>query len=508
MAARVRPVELTAGPSLEDHGLVEGQARLIAPFIAAGRELADRLGTSRVWMINSTASGGGVAEMLPHTIGMLREVGLDVRWLVLEPHSERFFAATKALHHRLHGKEPGTPVEDAEACFRQASEEGARALVEHLEPGDVVIVHDPQPCGMASFLPDELRLRLVWRCHVGVPFHNEHTDAAWAFLSPWLEPYRHLLFTSERYVPAALKPRSSVIAPAIDPLSHKNRELSTYKLLGILRSAGLTDDHAPSWARFAAKAERYVDGRFEPSAVPEMLRSPVIVHVSRFDPLKGFHLSLEAFRLLTEIGPARARHLRAASDRADDELGRALLVLAGPDPSGVADDPEAAAVLADLCRQRDALPPDVAARVHIVKLPMVHAKENALMVNALQRLATVVMQPSIEEGFGLTVTEALWKGKPVVATNVGGIAQQIRPGVDGLIVDDTGGAGELAHALVSALVLVKEAERMARSARRRVAEHFLSMREAAQWLQVIEGALAAPSQARETPGVPPGEGGA
>lgn len=494
MTARVRAIDLGLRPSLEDHGLVEGEAALVAALIARGRALDERLGTRRVWMVNSTASGGGVAEMLPHTCRLLRELGLDARWLVLEPDDSQFFTVTKALHRLLHGKEPGVPIDDgAAACFRRVSLEGARALVGHLEPGDIVVVHDPQPAGLGALLPPELDVRLVWRCHIGTPYGNEHTEQGWRFLEPWLPSYRRHLFTSERYVPPTLKATSGVVTPAIDPLSHKNRELSTYKLLGILRSAGLVADHVPEWTRFAAPAARWDAGRFVVAPLPCMLWCPVILQVSRFDELKGFHRLLGAFRVLVERGPERARSLRVAHDRAADELGRSILVLAGPDPIGVADDPEAASVLADLCRQRDALPPDIAARVHILKLPMVDAKQNALIVNALQRLASVVVQPSIEEGFGLTVTEAMWKGSPVVGTNVGGIGQQIRPGVDGYLVDEPASVDAIADAILAAIVLVKQTERMARSARRHVAQHFLSLREVMQWLDVIESVAWAPA---------------
>lgn len=490
MVARVRVVDVPASKPLEEYGLVEAQGSLVAPFQARGAALAQRLGTSRVWMVNSTASGGGVAEMLPHTCGLLRDVGLDVRWLVLEPNDERFFTVTKALHHLLHGRDAGRVLDDDDAaCFRRVSVEAGDALAEHTEPGDVVVIHDPQPCGTASTLAPEIGGRLVWRCHVGVPLHNAHTQAAWDFLSPWLAPFQSVVFSSERYVPAALRGRCSVMQPAIDALSHKNRELSPYKLLGILRSAGLAEDGGPEWARFTTHAERYVDGAFVASGLPSLLSSPLILHVSRFDTLKGFDRSLAAFHLLAAHGPAQARKKRVAQDRAVDEINRSLLVLAGPDPHRVADDPEAVAVLADLCRRRDALPPEIAARVHIVKLPMSNARENALMVNALQRFAAVIVQPSVEEGFGLTVTEALWKGVPVVASNVGGIALQIRPGVDGLIVDRAEDPEVLAEALLTALVMVKQSEHMARSGRRRVAEHFLSLREAGQWLEVVDRLL-------------------
>lgn len=493
MAARVRRVKLLARPSLEDHALIEGQAAQVAHVISLGRSLAERLGTSRVWMVNSTAKGGGVAEMLPHTCLLLREVGVDARWLVLEPEDENFFRVTKALHHLLHGRPAALALDqDALAAFSRVSREAARALLQHVEPHDVVIVHDPQPCGIARFVPRDLPVRWAWRCHVGVPFRNQHTEQAWRFLEPWLSSYDKLVFTSDRYIPSPLKARSEVIAPAIDPLSHKNRELSPYKLLGILRSAGILEDHSPAWAKFRAPVERYVgrrdDGKaaFAPAPLAGLWTTPVFLQISRFDALKGFHLTMAAFRTACDQGPERIQRLKVAQARALDELGRAVLLLAGPDPTGVADDPEAESVLEGLCRQRDELPIQLAERVQILRLPMGDPKENALVVNALQRLASVVLQPSIEEGFGLTVTEAMWKGVPVVGSNVGGIAQQLRPGVDGFVVDDPEDIESLAGAMVDALAMVKRAEHMARSARRRVGQHFLILRETLQWLTLMD----------------------
>ncbi len=491
MGARLRRVDFATGHRLEEYRLVDGQDALVDPLIAKAHALADRLNGSRIWMLSSTSTGGGVAATLPHTCGKLRELGLDVRWLVLEPDDDTFFPLTKRLHHLLHGR--GSPegfAASAQATFARVSGEGARALKEHLEVGDVVVVHDPQPCGIAALLPEPLRRRLVWRCHIGVPFKNEGTEAAWTFLRPWLEPYARMVFTSARYVPAAYKDLTTAMQPTIDPLSHKNRPLSPYKLLGILRASGLAPGDVPDWARFEAQSEQYVGGRFAPVPIDALLSAPIVLHVSRFDPLKGFECSLAAFDAVVATGAERARRLRASSARAFDELSRCRLVLAGPDPSGVSDDPEATAVLADLCRRRDALPPATAERVHIVRLPMTRAKQNALMVNALQRIASVIVQPSIQEGFGLTVTEALYKAVPVVGTNVGGIAQQIRADVDGKIIDRADDVDAFAAAVTETLVLVKEAERMARSGRRRVRDHFLLLREVIHWVDLIAALVA------------------
>ncbi len=489
MPARIREVPFQRTTNLSLFRDLDHLDQEIDELVHLGRRVAERLNTGRVWMLNSTSMGGGVAEMMPRVCSLLADVGVDARWIVLEPDDPRFFPLTKQLHNALHGQPASRPLHEGRALYERVSAEAAAAL-RFVGAGDVLVAHDPQPAGVAAYLEEAVRPRLVWRCHIGVPEQTEHTRAAWAFLRPYLGHYERLLFSSSAYTPHEWLARSGEVHPGIDPLSHKNRTLRPYKLIGVLPAAGLVGGlEVPAWARFHQPVQRLVDGAWEATPIPDLLYAPFIVQISRFDRLKGFQHLIPAFTDLVSGCSERALHVHADAARVQSELERVQLVLAGPDPAGVCDDPEAGDVLDELCAQHEALPAGLRARVHVLRLPMVDAKENALMVNALQRLAAVVVQASIREGFGLTVAEALWKATPLVASNVGGIAVQVRHGTDGLLVDDPCDKAALAQALLRMVASPLEAESMARSGRRRVREHFLVLSQVRAWLLELERLL-------------------
>lgn len=484
MAAHVREVHLHRKQMLGSYAAV-GRGEAVRRVRELGDRVCRQLGTRRVFMVSSTEHGGGVAELLPHLALLLNELGVHTRWLVLEPDDPRFFEVTKQLHNMVHGEAGVDDPAGAHDLYERVSREASESLRQAVDPGDVVVIHDPQPLGAGCMLPEEYRRRL-WRCHIGVTFANEHTDAAWTFLGRYLEPYRRVLFSVERYVPASLRERAGVLTPGIDALSHKNRPLRPYKLVGILRAAGLVDGPpVQEWARFDVIARRYREGRWREEPIPNLLYAPLVLQVSRFDRLKGFHTLIPAFERLLDLYPERVAHLKADEERAVSELGAAELLLVGPDPSGVSDDPEADAVLGELCAQHDALADDVAKRVHLVRTPMVDAKQNALIINALQRTASVIVQASLQEGFGLTVTEAMWKGVPVVASNVGGIGVQVRHEVDGLLVDDPSDTEALAEALLLVLGNPARLETMGTAAHERVLGSFLMLDVVERWLQEL-----------------------
>ena len=487
MATRIRAVDIPRALHVDDYRDVDGATAAVDACAHLGRRVGRLLGTGRVFMLSSTARGGGVAEMMPRVCTLLDDVGVDARWLVLETDEPGFFDTTKRLHNLLHGRDDGGSL-DADV-YDRVSRAAAAALRRVLEPGDVLVVHDPQPVGAGALVAPLLDGALVWRCHVGVPFADDATRAAWTFLAPRLAPYARSLFSSERYVPDFLVPRGGVIHPSIDPRDHKNRDLRPAKLLGVLASCGLlAAPPRPPWTAFARKASWLRPEGWTNGPIPDFLYAPLVLQVSRFDRLKGFPVVLDAFARLARDGPAWARAERVRTERALDEIARAELVLAGPDPGGVADDPEAVSVLADLEHAWLRLPAELAPRVRVVKLPMDDPKQNALMVNALQRAASVVVQASLQEGFGLTVTEAMWKGTPVVATDVGGISLQLRAGVDGLLVP-AGDPAALARAMFEQLVVPARAEAMGAAARRRVAEHFLVVRQVRRWLEELAGVV-------------------
>jgi trehalose synthase len=485
MPARVREVPFQRTTNLNLFRDLDHLDEEIDELVRLGRQVSARLETGRVWMLNSTDRGGGVAEMMPRVCSLLADVGVHTRWIVLEPDDPGFFPLTKRLHNALHGESPGVGLGEGRTLYERVSAEAAENL-HHVRADDVLVVHDPQPAGVGAYVCAEHRPKLVWRCHIGIPEQNEHTRAGWDFLERYLGSYERLLFSSSAYVPHEWADRSGEVHPGIDPLSHKNRTLRPYKLVGVLDAAGLVDGPpVPAWARFHAPVQRYVDGAWEATPIPKLLYRPFVLEISRFDRLKGFQHLIPAFVDLVRGCGERALHVHADATRVQSELDRLLLVLAGPDPAGVSDDPEAAEVLDELCAQHAALPVELRERVHLLRLPMVDRKENALIVNALQRQAAVVVQNSIREGFGLTVAEALWKATPLVASNVGGISVQVRNGTDGLLVDDPRDHVEISRALLRMIASPLEAESMARSGHRRVREHFLMLSQVRAWLGEI-----------------------
>lgn len=269
MGARVRGIIGPHTARVEAYRDIDPRDPDLQALTELGRRSAHRLGNSRVWMLSSTERGGGVAEMMPRILGLLDDLGVDARWLVLEPVEPAFFELTKQLHNMIHGLPGPEDLARARALYERVSEAASHSLRGHLLAGDVLVVHDPQPLGAACFLPREQRPHLIWRCHIGVSDFNEHTRAAWEFLAPYLHGYDRLIFSLETYIPDAFFSRAGVIHPGIDPLSHKNRDLRPRKLASILRAAGLLEGpELPGWARFAAQAQRYVEGRWTTSPIP------------------------------------------------------------------------------------------------------------------------------------------------------------------------------------------------------------------------------------------------
>ncbi|MFE7892782.1 glycosyltransferase [Streptomyces sp. NPDC057412] len=427
--------------------------------VLAGRRIID---------VNSTLNGGGVAEMLHRLQRYSRGAGLDARWFTLRG-DPTFFALTKQLHHFLHGADGSGPPLDRSGAEHYAAVCGAnaRALLRAVRPGDVVTLHDPQTAGLVAHLR-RAGARVIWRCHVGTDDPNPYTDRAWAFLRPWLETADAYVFSRERYVPGWLAGRRvAVIQPSIDPLSAKNRPLASPAAAAILSRVGLrapADGDGPALYRRGDGSVGRI--RRAPtrlcSASPPPADAPLILQGSRWDPLKDMVGVLASFA------------------EAGGSLDGAHLALVGPDVTGVTDDPEGGRVYAECEALWHRLSDRVRTRAHLACLPMADAEENAVIVNALQRSASVVTQKSLAEGFGLTVTEAMWKGSPVVASAVGGIRDQIVHGVNGVLLDDpSDGMSFAAHA--SGLVGDRHrAGALGAGARHRVRENFLDDRQLLQ----------------------------
>lgn len=427
--------------------------------------------------INSTAAGGGVAEMLHVLLPLTKGLGIPTRWFVVEGDSV-FFALTKRLHHRLHGQ-PGDGGELSSierALMAGAVARNAQQLLTNVSQGDVVILHDPQPAPLAQMLA-ERGIPVVWRCHVGVDYNNEYTDQAWNFLRPFLEgSVGEYVFTRPSYAPDWVPPeRLRVIKPSIDPLAPKNEELSDREVLAALTTAGILAGDGGEQASFTR-----ADGTRAPfTLTAQIVRSgpaptadvPLVVQVSRWDPLKDMAGVMRSF--VEVIAPA--------SD--------AQLLLVGPAPNAVPDDPEQQQVLDAVTEQWRELPHPIRDRIHLISLPMDDPEQNGAVVNAIQRHASVVVQKSLAEGFGLTVTEAMYKGRPVVASAVGGIGDQIDDHVSGLLVSDPRDLTAFGRAVLRLLHDPELAGRLARNARQRVIDVFLPDTSLDLWNETVLSAI-------------------
>ncbi len=392
--------------------LIEGYRAVVGDGPMRSLEaLARSLRGHRVVMVNSTATGGGVAEILHRMVPLLEELGVPTTWEVM-PGDARFYEITKTIHNALHGA-PGTLDDEERAYFVETNRRAAAQLA---LDGDLVIIHDPQPVGLAQ-LRRARGQRWLWRCHIDLSRANREVLD---FIVPRVEQYDAAVFSHVAFVPPLTTP-GFLAPPSIDPLSDKNRELS----------------------------EAEIDALLAPFGLPA--ETPLVTQVSRFDRLKDPVGVIDAFLM------ARRRE-------------RAHLVLAG----GTADDdPEGAAVLAE-ARERASGRRDIT----LLSLPPDAHK----IINALQRRSSVVLQKSLREGFALTVSEALWKRRAVVASAVGGIPLQVLHERTGLLVRSVEGC---ALQIVRLLRDGALRRRLGREGREHVRDNFLHPREVRDYLAIF-----------------------
>ncbi|AYY14021.1 glycosyltransferase [Actinobacteria bacterium YIM 96077] len=490
----VRLIEPEHHLSLGDYEAVAHLGAAVSDLRHEAESLRSAVGTRRVWMVNSTPRGGGVAEMLPPLINLMSELGVDARWLVMQTDEPDFFRLTKRVHNLVQGHGEPEITEDERGLYEKISYETAEAISEYLEAGDVLVVHDPQPLAAGALIRQELGpdgLVAIWRCHIGLDEHSPQTRTAWDFLCPYTEPYDHAVFSAPEYIPGCLSGKSTIIHPGIDPLSHKNRELPVHKIVGILSNGGLTGSAelvpSPSFDHRAKRLQP--DGSWAAATEPEdfgLLYRPIVSQVSRWDRLKGYVPLLRGF--------SRFKETLGDLDELDElprrTLERVGLVLAGPDPTGVSDDPEAHDVLDEIRQAYMSLSPEIRESIAVITLPMASAKENALIVNALHRCSDIVVQNSLQEGFGLTATEAMWKQTAVITSEAAGLRQQVRPGLDGHTVRDAEDPDAIAGALHAMLRDQKRRELLGHNAQQRVYSDFLIFTQIRSWLELIVGTLA------------------
>ena len=441
---------------------------LLEPVIGASRYqtlgraanlVRDMLAGRTVWNVNSTATGGGVAEMLQVLVGYVQDLDIRVGWLVITGDAG-FFAITKRLHNQIHGHLAGGLLGAAEADhYAQMLAANAVELLARVRPGDVVLLHDPQTAGLAAPLA-QAGARVVWRCHIGVDWEDEVTRAGWEFLRPHLAAAQAYVFSRQQYVPSWIPAgKAWIIPPSIDPFSPKNQPLDPETVRAILVTLGVLDGTAPSAVplRFTRRTGEEDTVTRPATVIGEGLPGPgdpVLVQVSRWDRLKDMAGVMRGF----------ADHVAPG--------GEGYLMLVGPAVTEVSDDPEGAAVYGECLLQWQGLTAAARARILLVTLPLEDIDENAAMVNALQRHATVIVQKSLAEGFGLTVAEGMWKGRPVIGSAVGGIIDQVAEGT-GILLPDPADLEAFGAAACLLLGDRDQAARMGQAAHAHVRENYL-----------------------------------
>lgn len=383
--------------------------------IAQLRQLAAPLAGATVVHVNSTRTGGGVAEILDKLVPLMAELGINVEWKVITGESE-FFQFTKGLHNALQGVKV-QPGERLHRVYEQTNADNAESLRAVLQDADYVFIHDPQPAALIGHFPQR-RGKWIWRCHIDA---SQPYRAMWRYLRNFVVPYDASVFSLAAFARELPHPQY-LIPPSIDPLSDKNIELPAETVRSI-----------------------YIKYRIDPER-------PLIVQISRFDRFKD------------PVGVIRAYQ------SAKRFLAPLQLVLAG---GGAADDPEGDAVLREVMAAAGDDPD-----IHVLELPA----DAHLEINALQRAAHVIVQKSIREGFGLTVTEGLWKGKPVIGGNTGGIRLQVINHHTGFLVNTPEGAALRVRYLMQQPDKIKA---MGDKARVFVRDNFLITRHLREYLTLM-----------------------
>jgi trehalose synthase len=386
--------------NIEEYIPIVGQ-----PTIDDLKLLSEKLKGRVIQHINSTAVGGGVAEILSRMVPLLRGLGVNTIWDVIRG-GEQFFEVTKKFHNALHGRPEEITQNDFD-IFMENSQENIKALDTH---GDIVFVHDPQPIAL---IKKKSGNKWIWRCHIDVSNPNQRV---WKFLENFIADYDSAVFSAPSFS-QRLPIRQFLISPSIDPLSDKNKELPQETIDSVLRKYDIKKD------------------------------KPIITQISRFDRLKDPIGVIEAYKQVKKYFDCQ-------------------LILAG---GGAADDPEGAEVLKEVMTRSEQ-----DKDIHILLLP-----QDDIVINALQRASDVIVQKSLKEGFGLTVAEALWKSKPVVASNVGGIPLQIKHKYSGLLCHSIDGAS---FAIKQFLSNPEYAKKLGQNGREHIKNNFLITRHIREYM--------------------------
>jgi len=372
-------------------------------------KLAEPLKSLRILHVNATPYGGGVSEILRSLVPLEKDLGLDVEWRIISG-DEKFFKVTKGIHDALQGSNHALSRREERETYLNYNCLNAREL--NVSDYDIIIVHDPQPAALLDCSQDGASAKWIWRCHIDT---SEPNPEVWDFIKDFIKQYDRTIFTMKEFIPPdhLLKNNVAIMAPGIDPLSPKNMDITENMSSGIL-----------SWL-----------GMFP--------GEPFITQVSRFDKWKDPLGVIEVYRLLKEYVP------------------KIHLALVG---SMALDDPMAWDIYSELT-EIDIDDPNLHLFTNLTGVSNVE-------VNAFQRRSEVVIQKSLREGFGLVISEALWKETPVVAGNAGGIPIQMQGGGGFLTESIEESAAKVFYLLENK----QEAAEMARLGKKYIKDNFLITR--------------------------------
>lgn len=413
--------------SLEPYRNIVGEETLDQLY-----QLANPLKQIKIVHVNSTALGGGVAEILTKLVPLTCGLGIETHWEVIQGDLE-FFECTKAMHNGIQGNKVFLSPSILKH-YESINEANAERLKPILEDADIVFIHDPQPLPLLKFIPKR-KGKWIWRCHIDA---SRPSRSLWQYLHPYIESYDAVIFSLAEFAHPLSKPMF-VVPPSIDPLSDKNIELDEIEIQSVHHMFGI-----------------------DPSR-------PKILQVSRFDRFKDPLGVVESYKLTKKFNPS------------------VQLILAG---STATDDPEGEKIYQEV---KSAAGDDQ--DIHLLMLPA----DAHRVINALQRTSTILVQKSIREGFGLTVTEGLWKSKPMIGGNTGGIRLQVINNQTGFVVNTPEGA---AYRMRYLLQHPEEGIAMGIKGKEYVRQKFLITRHLKEYLSLIYSLLFANSDRIEITTLP------
>ncbi|MFC2024838.1 glycosyltransferase [Chloroflexota bacterium] len=414
--SRRKNVQPFSAHPLEEYSLIVGEQKIEQLL-----DVSQPFKNLKLLELNSTAQGGGVAEMLYSSVPFLNMLGIDVEWKIINGHAS-YFECTKKLHNLLQGMK-GTFTSEMKDIYRNQISDCVNNNIIDYAP-NVVNVNDPQPMLLCQLLKKKGESWL-WRCHIDIEPVIKSESGLLSLINDWITDYDAAIFSALRCVFPGWPVPKFIIPPFIDPLSEKNRELTQKEIDKVLSKYDIDP------------------------------KIPIIAQIGRFDPWKGIDRTIETFRQV----------------RKDQNC---QLIIAGGSAS---DDPESERILNNIIQDTED-----DEDIHVLNLSLSNRLENHREVNALQRAASVIMQPSTREGFGLVVTEALWKSKPVIAGRVGGMAYQIQNGKTGHFYQNSKATAEKIVFLLNNPIF---AERVGRKAKRYVQDHFLIVDRMIDYLMTI-----------------------